>query len=111
MFPNWYNVYLHDTPMRELFLHARRDFSSGCIRIERPFELADYLLRDDPTWSHEAVAAAATIDAETTIPLRTPIPVHIVYWTSLVEEGAIHFRDDIYGRDAELEAALRERPP
>jgi murein L,D-transpeptidase YcbB/YkuD len=110
MFPNLHNVYLHDTPLRELFQPARRDFSSGCIRIERPFELADYLLRGDPRWTRDAVAAAAAVDAETTIPLPAPIPVHIVYWTAWVEDGVVQFRDDIYGRDAPLAAALGLSP-
>ena len=110
MFPNPHNVYLHDTPLRELFLPARRAFSSGCIRIERPFELADYPLRGDPRWTHDAVRSAATVDAETTISLGAPIAVHIVYWTSWVEDGVVHFREDIYGRDAPLAAALAEPP-
>ena len=111
MFPNLHNVYLHDTPLRDLFQPARRDFSSGCIRIERPFELADYLLRGDSRWTHDAVLAAAAVDAETTIPLSAPIPVHIVYWTSWVENGVVHFGGDIYGRDAPLAAALAEPLP
>jgi L,D-transpeptidase YcbB len=111
MFPNWYNVYLHDTPLRELFLPARRDFSSGCIRIERPFDLAYYLLRSDSRWSREAVNAAAAIDVETTVPLPEPIPVHILYWTSWADDGAVEFREDIYGRDPGLAAALAEPPP
>jgi murein L,D-transpeptidase YcbB/YkuD len=110
MLPNRYNVYLHDTPLRELFEPARRDFSSGCIRIERPFDLADYLLRADPRWTHDAVIAAARIDAETVIPLRAPFPVHLVYWTSWADDEEVHFRDDIYDRDAQLAAALVESP-
>ena len=106
MFPNRYNVYVHDTPLRELFLPARRDFSSGCIRIERPFELAEYLLRGDGRWTLDRLAAAATVDAETTIPLPEPIPVHVLYWTSWVDSET-EFRPDIYGRDAVLAEALR----
>jgi murein L,D-transpeptidase YcbB/YkuD len=110
MFPNWYNVYLHDTPLRELFLPASRPFSSGCIRIERPFELAEYLVRGDTEWTPEAIATAASVDRETTISLREPIPVHVVYWTSWAD-GEIEFRDDVYSRDAALAAALAEPPP
>jgi murein L,D-transpeptidase YcbB/YkuD len=110
MFPNWYNVYLHDTPLRELFSPASRPFSSGCIRIERPFGLADYLLRGDTRWTPEAIAAAASVDRETTISLRQPIPVHVLYWTSWAD-GEIEFRDDVYSRDAALAAALTEPPP
>jgi murein L,D-transpeptidase YcbB/YkuD len=111
MLPNPHNVYLHDTPLRELFLSARRDFSSGCIRLERPFDLAEYLLAGDPAWTREALAAAAAIDAETTIALPEPIPVHLLYWTTWVDGDRVEFRDDIYDRDASLAAALAEPPP
>jgi murein L,D-transpeptidase YcbB/YkuD len=110
MFPNRYNVYLHDTPLRELFLPARRDFSSGCIRIERPFELAEYLLRGNERWTTDRVAAAATLDAETTILLSEPVPVHILYWTSWADRET-EFRADIYGRDPALAEALAQPPP
>jgi L,D-transpeptidase YcbB len=111
MLPNFHNVYLHDTPMRELFLPARRDFSSGCIRLERPFDLADYVLRGDDKWTRDALIAAAAVDAETTIPLPEPIPVHILYWTSWVDDGEVEFREDVYGRNPALAAALAQPPP
>jgi murein L,D-transpeptidase YcbB/YkuD len=111
MFPNPHNVYLHDTPLRELFLPANRAFSSGCIRIERPFDLADYVLRGDPHWTREAVIAAAAIDAETTITLPERLPVHVVYWTSWVDEDEVEFREDVYDRDPGLARALAEPPP
>ena len=88
----------------------RRDFSSGCIRLERPFELAFRLLESDARWPPEAVAAAAAVDAETTIPLLERIPVHVVYRTSWVEDGEVHFRDDIYRRDLPLARALAAPP-
>jgi murein L,D-transpeptidase YcbB/YkuD len=111
MFPNLHNAYLHDTPLRELFLPASRAFSSGCVRIERPFELADWVLRGDVRWTHDALAAAAAVDAETTIQLPERIPVHITYWTSWVDEdGAVQFRDDVYHRNAALAAALAQPP-
>jgi murein L,D-transpeptidase YcbB/YkuD len=112
MFPNSYTVYLHDTPTRDLFARAERDFSSGCIRIERPIELAEYLLRDDPRWTRQAILGAVGAGVERTVWLRTPIPVHLLFWTAWAdEEGVVQFRKDLYGRDARLDAALRAPPP
>lgn len=112
MFPNAYSIYLHDTPSRELFDRSRRDFSSGCIRVERPMELAEYLLRDDPRWTRERMDAALRGSGEQTVPLSRPVPVHILYWTAWAErDGAVHFREDIYDRDDALAEALREPPP
>jgi murein L,D-transpeptidase YcbB/YkuD len=112
MFPNPYNVYLHDTPSRELFARSERGFSSGCIRIERPLELAEYLLRGDPRWSAEGIRSAVERRQETTVTLRNPIPVHIEYWTTWVEDdGRLDFRRDLYGRDAVVDEALTAHPP
>jgi murein L,D-transpeptidase YcbB/YkuD len=112
MFPNQYSVYLHDTPSRELFDRNRRDFSSGCIRVERPLELATYLLGSDPRWSRERIDAALRNPAEQTVPLPRAVPVHLLYWTAWAEtDGTVHFREDVYGRDAALDAAMREPPP
>jgi murein L,D-transpeptidase YcbB/YkuD len=110
MFPNKFDVYLHDTPERGLFSRAVRDFSSGCIRVEKPIELAQYLLRDDPEWTREKILAA--IDAQETrvVSLRQPLNVHLLYWTAwLAEDGRAQFREDIYLRDAALYRALEER--
>jgi murein L,D-transpeptidase YcbB/YkuD len=112
MLPNRHNVYLHDTPSRDLFARAQRDFSSGCIRLEKAMDLAEYLLRDAPGWDLNAITAAATAGVETTVPLPNPIPVHILYWTAWAnEDGTIHFRRDIYRRDERLLAALVSEPP
>ncbi|NIS47358.1 MAG: L,D-transpeptidase family protein [candidate division Zixibacteria bacterium] len=111
MFPNQFNVYLHDTPARELFQKTVRGFSSGCIRIEKPLELAEYVLRGDPKWGREQIIAASDKHLEQTVRLPEPIPVHLLYWTAWVgEDGIIHFRKDIYGRDKPLDEALREAP-
>ncbi len=111
MFPNAYSVYLHDTPSREGFERARRDFSSGCIRVERPLELAAYLLRDDPRWTPDRIAAALRNPGEQTISLRRPVPVHLLYWTAWADDdGHIHFHEDVYDRDGPLDQALREPP-
>jgi murein L,D-transpeptidase YcbB/YkuD len=112
MFPNRHNVYLHDTPSRELFERSARDFSSGCIRIENPLDLAEYLLADQPEWSRGAIERAAAAGVERSVPLTAPVPVHLLYWTAWAdEEGVLHFRDDIYGRDATVWRALVADPP
>ena len=111
MFPNKFNVYLHDTPSRELFDRPQRDFSSGCIRVERPIELAEFLLAGTD-WSRERIEASIERRREQTIPLSEPVAVHILYWTAWVEtDGTLHFRRDIYERDERLANALRAEAP
>jgi murein L,D-transpeptidase YcbB/YkuD len=110
MFPNPFDVYMHDTPERWLFARAVRDFSSGCIRVEKAVDLAAYILRDDPGWTRDKILEA--IDAGETQVIRVPEPlaVHILYWTAwLGEDGRVRFRGDIYLRDAALVRALQER--
>ncbi len=111
MFPNKFAVYLHDTPQRNLFKKVQRDFSSGCIRVENAPALAAYLLRDNSGWSEARLRAAIRNDAgERVIIIRNPLPVHLVYQTSWVDrDRRLHFRNDIYGRDKALDAALRQR--
>ena len=112
MFPNQFDIYLHDTPSRELFAKAERAFSSGCIRIEKPFELAEYLLRADPKWTNSAIQSAIDKKTEQTVRLPEPINVHLLYWTAWADDDStIHFRKDIYGRDKRLLEALQEKPP
>lgn len=112
MFPNKHNVYLHDTPSRELFDRASRSFSSGCIRVEDPLDLALYLLADQPDWTRSRMDSIIATGREHTVRLREPVPVHLLYWTSWADaEGAIHFRDDIYGRDDAVRRALHAPPP
>ena len=107
MFPNRFNVYLHDTPSRELFNKTNRTFSSGCIRIQYPEELALYLLKDDPRWNQERLHKALNSMKEQSIRLLSPVPVHLLYWTVFVDnDGVVQFRNDIYGRDAQLAKAL-----
>ncbi len=111
MFPNKFDVYMHDTPDRGLFTRAARNLSSGCIRIERPLDLAVYMLRDDPSWSREKLEAAIATGRTQSIPLRRDPPsVHVLYWTAwLGGDGRIQFRQDVYLRDAALDRALAER--
>ncbi|MFH0726349.1 MAG: L,D-transpeptidase family protein [Pseudomonadota bacterium] len=112
LFPNKFGVYLHDTPSRGLFKRAVRGFSSGCIRIEKPMDLAAYLLRDKPGWDHEAIKAQVESGQTRTIPVNPAMPVHLLYWTAWVDENDIvQFREDIYGRDNGLKSALSEKPP
>jgi murein L,D-transpeptidase YcbB/YkuD len=99
-FPNPYSVYLHDTPKRDLFDRDERAFSSGCIRVEKPLELAALLLGDDPAWGGDALEKAAASGRTRTVFLKQKIPVLLLYWTAWVDyDGRPHFRKDLYGRD------------
>lgn len=100
VFPNEYFVYLHDTPAKVLFEKSSRAFSHGCIRIEKPVELAEYLFRDDPSWTSERISAMIERGKEVKVSLPAPVTIHILYLTAWVdEENVLQFRDDIYGRD------------
>ena len=101
-FPNPFGVYLHDTPSRSLFDRAVRALSHGCVRLERPADLAAWALRDHPQWSPEAVQAALDSGRERAVAVPEPIPVHIAYWTAWVDDqGTLRFGQDIYGQDRE----------
>jgi murein L,D-transpeptidase YcbB/YkuD len=108
IFPNAENVYLHDTPSRGLFARERRDFSHGCIRIEDPAWLAEWVLRDQPGWGADSVAAAmAGPPVPATVPLTAPLRVIIFYATAAVRPDArVAFYEDLYGHDRALERAL-----
>jgi murein L,D-transpeptidase YcbB/YkuD len=112
MFPNEFGVYIHDTPARELFQKPVRTFSSGCIRIEKPIQLAEYLLAGDLKWNAEAIMGALETGLEQTVRLPAPILVHLLYWTAWVDpSGKVQFRKDVYGRDWRVLEALRSKPP
>ena len=113
IFPNSYNIYMHDTPEQTFFSKSRRDFSHGCIRLERPADLAVWVLRrNSGDWNLERVRAAMNGSATQQINLARPIPVLIVYGTVIVtEDGTVHFYDDIYGHDATLEKVLDKGYP
>jgi L,D-transpeptidase YcbB len=103
LFPNRFNVYLHDTPARALFSRTVRGFSHGCIRLEKPQALAEYLLQDDPAWTPERIAAVVNRGREAWVTIPKPLPVHLVYWTAWVDDaGTLQLRDDLYGRDKPL---------
>jgi murein L,D-transpeptidase YcbB/YkuD len=109
--PNKYDVYLHDTPARQLFSQDIRAFSHGCIRVEKPLELAEYLLRGDPEWTRERLSADIKKGDEQKIVLRRPLNVHFLYLTAWVDgTGTLQFRKDIYGRDRLLDEALSKKP-
>ena len=100
MFPNSYNVYLHDTPADSLFARATRSFSHGCVRVEQPEKLAQYLLGDQPAWTADRIADAMHAGTEKTVKLSRPLPVYLGYWTARVSaDGILQFRDDLYGID------------
>lgn len=108
-FDNRFNLYLHDTPERELFAREMRDYSSGCIRIERPVELAAWLLGGG-RWSSSGVSAAMNEARQQTVALPRNVPVHILYWTAWVApDGTVAFRRDIYHRDERLIEAFQQR--
>ena len=110
MFPNKFNVYLHGTPSQQLFAKTTRAFSSGCIRLEKPIDLAAYVLQKDPKWTEERIQAAIQENVEQTVQLPEPIPVHLLYWTVWVDgDGSLQFREDIYGRDTLLDRALANK--
>jgi L,D-transpeptidase YcbB len=111
-FPNVYSVYMHDTPARMLFSQSKRDFSHGCIRLENPVALADWVFRTQPGWDEEHIRAAMDGVETQTVKLSKPIPVLIVYGTVIVlDDGVVRFYDDLYRQDAELERALRTECP
>jgi murein L,D-transpeptidase YcbB/YkuD len=112
VFPNRDNIYLHHTPSVSLFERDRRDFSHGCIRVERPVALAMFVLQGMPDWTEARVHEAMQARESKTLRLATPVPVLIAYGTAIVRDGRVHFFDDIYGHDRALDAALRApRPP
>jgi L,D-transpeptidase YcbB len=107
LFPNSYNIYLHDTPAKSLFEKSSRAFSHGCIRLAEPEKLADYLLRSDPNWTNEKIYKAMHSGVEKYVTLKDPVPVYIGYMTAFVDnQGRINFRDDVYKRDELLEKTI-----
>lgn len=103
IFPNSNNIYLHDTPHDELFSQAERGFSHGCVRVEKPIDLAVYLLRDQAIWDREKILSTISKRKEKQIKLKETLPVYLVYFTAFTDEsGKVHFRDDIYGHDKTL---------
>jgi murein L,D-transpeptidase YcbB/YkuD len=100
VFPNPYDVYVHDTPADHLFARIGRTLSHGCVRVEDPRALTRYVLRDQPQWTPAAIESAMEGGIERPVTLTEPLPIHIVYFTAWVDaQGGLHFRDDVYGYD------------
>jgi murein L,D-transpeptidase YcbB/YkuD len=110
MFPNNFNIYLHDTPSKELFQRTERAFSSGCIRVQDPLKLAAYLLRGQDRWDEAAIRNIVAEKQTQTVVLERKPDIHILYMTCWVRDGILYFRKDIYERDERLYLELKERP-
>jgi len=111
LFPNSHNIYLHDTPAKSLFNESTRAFSHGCIRVAEPTRLADYLLRNDTSWTQEKIVAAMNKGVEKYVTLKKPVPVFIAYFTAWVDKsGKLNFRKDIYDRNGRLAKMIFEKP-
>lgn len=107
MFPNKFDVYLHDTPSKDLFKRNVRAYSSGCIRIQRPEELAAYLLQGETGWNQLVITDTLASGIKTEVKLPSPVPVHLFYSTAWMgADGVLNFRRDIYDRDERLTHAL-----
>jgi murein L,D-transpeptidase YcbB/YkuD len=108
VFPNAANIYMLGTPDTVLFARSRRDFSHGCIRLESPADLAEWVLGDQPAWNREAIEAAMTTPRTTRALLSRPMPVVVFYTTAVAfPDGSVHFYPDVYRHDRELIEALR----
>jgi murein L,D-transpeptidase YcbB/YkuD len=111
MFPNTYDVYIHDTPSKGFFALDERDISSGCVRVEKPFDLAVLLLSDSPGWSPSNIRNAMEQDKEQTVRLKIPVDVVLIYLTAWTDgKDRIQFRKDVYQRDDIILGALNQKP-
>ena len=109
-FSNGHAVYLHDTPADSLFARATRSFSHGCVRLEDPVALAQYVLRDQPAWTRDKILEAMNAGEERTVKLKASIPVYLGYWTARVRpDGSLQFRPDVYGVDRRQAKQLADR--
>jgi murein L,D-transpeptidase YcbB/YkuD len=114
MFPNQYDIYLHSTPAVSLFERTRRDFSHGCIRVQKPVDLAVWVLQGQGgDWDLDKVQEAMDSGPDNkTVSLKTPLPIVIFYLTAIVaEDGQVNFFDDIYGYDSEMQKVFEKGPP
>ncbi len=110
LFPNSHNIYLHDTPAKTLFGQEKRAFSHGCVRVSEPERLAQFLLRNDSSWTKEKIKSAMNASREQYVILKETVPVFIAYFTAFVDrEGRLNFRDDVYQRDSRLAQMIFEK--
>jgi L,D-transpeptidase YcbB len=113
-FPNKHDIYMHDTPQRELFEKQVRAFSHGCMRVQNPGRLAEILLAEDKGWSADHVRGLMARGGNNEVELSKQIPVHVTYFTAVVgEDGKVHYHGDLYGHDSRMALALSGRalPP
>ena len=109
MFPNKYNIYLHDTPAKHLFQRDRRAYSHGCIRLNDPFDFAYQLLARQEQNPQDFFQSVLATGQETQVDLKRPVPVHLIYRTAFTDaRGQVHYRQDVYGRDARIWNALMD---
>jgi murein L,D-transpeptidase YcbB/YkuD len=108
MFPNRFNIYLHDTPARKLFDRERRTLSHGCVRVENPLQLAEFVLDGQDEWKKDRIEEALNDSARgnRVVPLEEPLPVYLLYLTAFVRDGQVQFRNDPYGKDRRAMARL-----
>jgi murein L,D-transpeptidase YcbB/YkuD len=107
LFPNQYNIYLHDTPSKSLFDEQKRSFSHGCIRVADPPKLAASVLRNDKSWTKERIQKAMNAGKEQFVTVKETLPVYIAYFTAWVDDtGLLNFREDVYGHDKKMAAHL-----
>jgi murein L,D-transpeptidase YcbB/YkuD len=113
IFPNRHHVYLHDTPAKALFGRSRRDFSHGCIRVARPVDLAEFVLRGQGNWTQQRIADAMKKGRDNQhVRLETPVAVYLFYTTVIIgRAGEVRFYEDIYGHDTDLQKVLAQGPP
>ncbi|WP_281297367.1 L,D-transpeptidase family protein [Flavobacterium limnophilum] len=106
-FPNRFSVYLHDTNHKEFFTKSERSLSSGCIRVDNPLELTEYLLDDAAYWNLEKITETLQSEKTKQINIKKQVQIHVLYWTAWSEKNTLIFRDDIYDLDADLYDKLR----
>ncbi|MCX6210628.1 MAG: L,D-transpeptidase family protein [Bacteroidetes bacterium] len=107
LFPNNYNIYMHDTPEKSLFEESNRMFSHGCIRVKEPVKLAKFLLRKDTSWTDEKISNAMNSGKEIYVKMKNKVPVYIAYFTAWVDRaGNLNYRDDIYHHDVKMKQLI-----
>ena len=111
LFPISYSIYFHDTSSKSLFSETKRAFSHGCIRLSEPQKLAEYLLRNEPSWNSAKIVQAMNCGKEKYVTVKEDIRVFIGYFTARVDrQGKMNFRDDIYGHDKKMAERLFSTP-
>jgi murein L,D-transpeptidase YcbB/YkuD len=102
IFPNRFSVYLHDTNHRDFFEKNERSLSSGCVRVDNPLELTEYLLDDKENWNLQKITETLQNEKTKYVSIKKEVLFHLLYWTAWSEKNTLIFRDDIYNLDADL---------